>query len=154
MSAYVCNPTHIALLAVRTASWSTRWGDAKSVATILAKENLRSVEARYNDVAEAAQDFLSMSNDEYIAECVALTQDPNVEFHTLPPHRIFGMAACTIYQSCEAGDFYTTDAFDILNMLQLKAARVSFEQKGLEPGWDFDESELPRCNVQSILRLR
>jgi hypothetical protein len=147
MSAYVCNPTHVALLAVRTAAWTKTWGNAKTVATILAKENLRSVEARYTDITEAAQDFLGMSNAEYIRQCEELAADPNIEFHTLPMHRIFGMANCLEYQSCEAEDYRSTEAAAIVNFLMLKAARINFEVQKLEPGWEFDPSQIKTRNL-------
>lgn len=150
MSAYVCNPTHIALLAIKTAAWTKTWGDAKKVASILAKENLRSVEARYNDVPEAAQDFLGIGNQEYIDECVKLTSDPNIEFHPLTFPRIFGMARCTGYQSCETDDYETTEAAAILRYLQLSAAHKSFEQSKLECGWEFDPSEIKTRNIQRL----
>ena len=147
MSAYVCNPTHVALLAVRTAAWTKTWGNAKTVAAILAKENLRSVEARYDDITEAAQDFLGMTNAEYIRQCEELTADPNIEFHTLPMHRVFYMAACSEYQSCEADDFRTTDAAAILYYLMNKAAAVHFEAHNLKIPGEFNPSEIKTRNL-------
>lgn len=86
---------------------------AAEVAKILKDENIRSVNARYND--DSASEF----NFEY---------DPTA--HKRPVGNIIGALDCLEYQSCETDDWETTNAYEIIQGLRKHLLKTIAEKEG------------------------
>jgi len=139
MSAFLCNPAHIGILSAFVAT-EANGESASRIARTLAKENLRSVEFRYPDTAgRAAEEFLGMTNQEYIAACAELAENPGVEIKKIPPQRLWGMAQCSDYQSCEHPEYKRSRAAYILRCALLFAASKYFREQRTETGWEWSE---------------
>jgi hypothetical protein len=110
MSAWVCSPKHIAVLAQRLIK---KFGEEPSVyvdeipspaefAENLAKLNLKSVAYRYNMTpAKAAREFQLMSMKEYIRQSKLLAETLVLDDGEFGPADMWGLSASYLYQSCE-----------------------------------------------------
>lgn len=110
MSAFVCSPKHIAVLAQRllqtfngeTPVWSTEVVTVSEFAESLAVLNLKSVGSRYDYTqAQAAKEFLGLSKKEFVRQCKALADDQAVWQEEFSQAQLWGLASCFLYQSCE-----------------------------------------------------
>ena len=140
MSAFLCNPTHIGILSAFVAVESGE--DASKIAQILATENLKSIDFRYPDMPRmAAEEFLGMTNQEYINACVNLSERLEVDIRKIPPQRIWGMAQCLEYQCCEHPGYRRSRAARILKDALVSAATKYFCEHQIETGWELTEQE-------------
>jgi hypothetical protein len=110
MSAWVCEPKHIAIIAQRLLQ---RFNGEPSVATDdllsvsdfaenLAKLNLKSVAYRYNMTpARAAKEFTGQNQKAYIEECRQLADSLKVWRERYFANRLWGLTSCYLYQACE-----------------------------------------------------
>lgn len=108
MSAFLCSPKHIALIA----TWAADRGlvkDRSSTARLLAEENIRSVAYRYPNVA--VEWWLSMTEEAYLAECMRT----RVEGYA--PDRVNNLAKSLDYQSCEHPGWETSEAKRIVDLV-------------------------------------
>jgi hypothetical protein len=142
MSAFLCNPHHIAILAKFLAGETKHFGNAPSIATSLAEENLKSVEYNYAEtVGHSAREFLDMSNAQYLFKCRVLTQSPNLPLP--PPARVFGMVRCYTYQAGDHETWSQSHAYQCAAYILDVAAKQALDELGVETGWVFDpDSEL------------
>lgn len=132
MSAYVCDPSHIGLLAAYAANFdcplprwraATRVETAQRIALELADENIRSVMFRYPDDKDGERPGRGLKD----AEIVELSQHYAAQFvhkpRDVPPVQILKMTLCLEYQSCETGDWVHSLAAKQLAMVKNHAIR-------------------------------
>ena len=142
MSAYLCDPAHLAVLAVRL--FPNDPTKAERAARILLKENVRSVHYRYAHHADCTTPektchaFLTLTYNEYVDRTVSLTQDPQLHAQALALHpgRIVGLAQCLDYQSCEHEEWRTSAAKRLLEKLITRQGDV------VSDGWSLKPDEL------------
>lgn len=137
MSAYLCDPYHIGRLAAFLEHEEKR-SPAVQIAKILAHANVRSVIARYPDVAE---DFSGVpgpvglqSPEDYVQQCVKEAELFWADDFT--PADMYSAAACFAYQACEAGDWRTCEARQITDRVQYWAVKrfiPEHSQRDLDP---------------------
>jgi hypothetical protein len=142
MSAYLCNPTHMAALAVNLYPQDNT--KAAKAARLLIKENIKSVMYRYDDLAtpqKACREFLSLTPREYLDRTVALIQDPTFHANALliPSRRVLGLIHCLDYQSCEHAEWKTSTALALLKRL---TAQLGYTEQSEYTGWKLDAQEL------------
>lgn len=109
MSAYLCNPEHIGVLANAMSRKGVNvrgyHNSPKYMAKALAKANWISIEERYG-----AKNAAWMNNERhynaYEDECVAEASRPDMD---LKPIDFIKMAQCFAYQACEARQFRDAD---------------------------------------------
>ena len=137
MSAFLCNPHHIAQL-VRNAEVRGPADEGREACQMLCEENMRSLAARYPDCADdPAQFFMDMTSDEYIAETQRAWMSDVYE--RLEPVAILSMIRCYQYQSCETEDYFDSDAEKFIQQLQAKMIRAlpGFE----DAPWEYTPGE-------------
>jgi hypothetical protein len=127
MSAYICDPSHIGILAAFAVSERCAIREfevmgepvlvAQAVARSLAKENIRSVAHRYPDDTDGNRPGPCLKDAEieeaaaiYAAYFLANPQH-------LPPVQILKLVHCLDYQSCETDDWRQTSAFKQLEWI-------------------------------------
>ena len=143
MSAYLCSPTHIAVLAARL--FPNDPDKAVRAAKILAKENVKSIMYRYNDCDtpdKACQAFLRMDYEAYITHIVTLAKNRKYLHPSalaLPVPRVLGLIHCLNYQSCEHDEWPDSTAKRLLNKL-VKQLGATWETES--EGWSLDPDEL------------
>jgi hypothetical protein len=138
MSAFICDPSHIGLLAAYATDFNCvlgRWKSperietAQRIALELTDENIRSVMFRYPDDKDGERPGRGLKD----AEIVELAQHYAAHFIThpidTPSVQILKMAMCLEYQSCETGDWYHSLAFRQLALIKDRAI-------GELPGYD------------------
>jgi urease accessory protein UreF len=143
MSAWVCEPKHIAVLAQRLLQ---RFGGEPSIHTDevvsvqdfaenLARLNLRSVAYLYRmTTAKAAKEFTGQRQGEYIAECRRLADSQEVWRERYLANRLWGLASCYLYQSCEHPDaeqdvtYKTVQQYE--RVLEAECKKVGWERDG------------------------
>lgn len=140
MSAYLCSPEHIAVLAARL--FPNDPEKAVRTAKILAKENVKSIMYRYDDCTtpdKACQAFLRMTYETYIAQTTALTQDETLQANALAftTPRVLGMIHCLNYQSCEHAEWKTSR-----KLLDKLVAQLDANWSTEFEGWELDPAEL------------
>jgi hypothetical protein len=125
MSAFIVSDYHINALVTWAANrhafnavtyyWAGRSRDVRSdpqrIANVLYAENVRSVNARYDD-AEPAHGF------NYVG-----TGRTGLSAYRLSPVQIIKACHCLAYQSCETSDWEDTEAFAILRGIEDAAVR-------------------------------
>lgn len=136
MSAYLCSPAHIGILAQRIAAKTSGWGDAPTVAETLATENLQSVASRYShSIEKAAQDFMGIGAQSYIQACKTEATITANSYVNISPARLIGMVECSEYQSCEHEGWGQSEARNILAYLLSSALHAHMEATGVTTGW-------------------
>lgn len=143
MSAYLCNPEHIAAIAAFASSprdtanaviYDWRLGshknDAANCARELAMANIASVAARYpNDESGNRPGPCGMTDDSYIQTCGDIAMFYAMHPTPLKPVDIIKMCGCYEYQACEAPNWSDSDACRQAQWIVNKAHR-------LLPGWE------------------
>jgi hypothetical protein len=146
MSAYICNPEHIGVLAAFAAlndcqiyDWRTGSliSTAQAVAKGLARENIRSVAYRYPNDKDGSRPGPCLL-DADIEEAAAIYA---AHFVTRPqklkPVQVFKLSQGLSYQSCETDDWTMTLAARQLDWINNEAAR---QLPGYEAAdWSFDK---------------
>lgn len=127
MSAFLCNPYHIAELSIWAAK-HIRDGTGDSSTTVarkLAIANLASVEYRYSDLDGKSAEFFcgETSNEAYIDRCIALAEARSF-LSTLPNAAIGKMAHCFDYQACEHPNYKQGNyAYDLIRQIYSELVR-------------------------------
>jgi hypothetical protein len=117
MSAFLCSPKHISAVA----TWAAKRGIAESrqlFATVLARENIRSIAVRYPDTrADVVGKWMDMEEDDYFEDCCA-------EFTERLPHAaIHSLARSIDYQSCEHPGWQKSEAYRLLRKVIIEAGK-------------------------------
>lgn len=125
MSAWICSPAHIGLLAAwycdhKQPGMPMYEPDEVDVATFLAQENVRSIECRYPD--QATQDepeMIGSSRQDYYKRCAQKAKRIR-EMGDTKQHPLFVMkqASCFDYQACECEDYMESLAAQITYELE------------------------------------
>ena len=132
MSAYICSPNHFAALAAFANSPADssiiydfrddpELSPVAKCAVELAKENIRSVQARYSDSDDLPGPC--MTTEEILAETARLADHYICNGPTLSTVDILAMCSGYDYQSCETGDYESTKAKQQINWIVSKAHR-------------------------------
>lgn len=128
MSAYVCQPEHIGLLAAYAASDSC--GAAKQIAKLLAEENIRSVATRYPDDLDGQRPGPCLRDSDIVEAACLWAKHYVLNRKSIPsPLTIIKLCNCLEYQSSETDDWAMTDACAQLESITSKALRAL-------PGYD------------------
>ena len=111
MSAFLCTPKHIALIA----TWAADRGlvkDRATAARLLAEENVCSIAYRYPHRAEnLVEQWLDMPEEEFFTKCM----ETRVEGYA--PAQVHSLAGSLEYQSCEHPDWETSEAKRIVDLV-------------------------------------
>ncbi len=129
MSAFMCAPEHFGLLAAFACRdpdphrmipepWRrpARQAAAVHVAEELARENARSLTARYGDAPE--------EHAGTIAEAGTWAARYLTRFPDLSPAHVIGHATCYAYQACESRDWDQTPAHELIERIKDAAGAV------------------------------
>lgn len=124
MSAYILDPLQIAALAAQANFHRSFFNPitktfcdhatVASVAELLIRQNIRSVEERYPSYGEAGG-LLSCPAEEYVQECIAAARSYRA-FN--PQHELAALCDTYDYQSCETGDYHSTDVYWFVNRVR------------------------------------
>lgn len=128
MSAFLVSPEHIAELAsfvyrddpvIYNIYNKTRisFSSPSVIATILAKANIASLEAKYK--TEDADSWFHGDVD-YVSTCCAMSCEAP---HVSDPRSIYNMVKCFDYQACEVDSYISTDAYWIVEKIKDKAVQ-------------------------------
>lgn len=109
MSAYICSDRQFQTIAEYAAEYMG--ASAAIVADVLKRENIRSVNTRYNEKTRFSKVTFKASNS------LASSGFNNTD--------IVALCDCVGYQSCENNDYQQTIAASLLNMIKLHADRAS-----------------------------
>lgn len=110
MSAWVCSPKHIAVLAVRLLEWAKQepavhteeLPSVEEFITQLVDLNLASVGYLYDlTPAKAAKEFTGKSRKAFLKEALELGATPLLGAEEYSEAEMWGVAGCYCYQSCE-----------------------------------------------------
>jgi hypothetical protein len=109
MSAYICSDRQFQTIAEYAAEYMG--ADAATVADVLKRENVRSVNTRYNEKTRSSK--------------VAFKAGNSLLGSGFNNADIVALCNCVNYQSCENNDYQQTIAASLLNMIKLHANRAS-----------------------------
>lgn len=167
MSAYLCTPEHIAVLAramvrpmaaadetIHMARPAVRVEDlggglvingergaARHVALELAGANWDSVEYRYSSDRAALEPYAGWAV--YSADCGDAAE--NARLRILPLYRLIGALWCYEYQACEHPAWPTSRAYEYCQALRALLLRIlateEAARRGSECGWSIDGAE-------------
>lgn len=120
MSAFICNNSHITVLAVYAArNRLLGWTDANRIGEMLHAENVRSVNYRYGEATQP--DFA-------LCEWAA--------FQVFSRVQVVKAARCLEYQSCEHPGWEESDAFKLVRAI------IADDSSRDIPGWDEAQWEI------------
>jgi hypothetical protein len=143
MSAFVCSPKHVAVLAQRLLQcFNGQTGREDATTTVaefaakLAILNLKSVAHRYRCTPSlACHDFLGISRAEYIRRCKTLADSQVVWAEEFSQARLWGLASCFLYQSCEHDGAEKDVTYDSVAEYE-RVLRAYCKREGVErDGW-------------------
>lgn len=145
MSAYICNPEHIGVLAAYAAlnkcelhQWEYRGRlveTAQRVAKELTRENIRSVAHRYPNAGDDLPGpNLKPTDIEEAAAIYAAYFVANPQ--RLTPVQVLSLCAGYVYQACECDDWRTTDAE--LQVERIQNAAIRSLPGYADADWSFD----------------
>ena len=141
MSSFLCNHTHVGLLAAYAAASGAVAGPEPEIAQHLARANLDSVGARYGETHDkVAQDCGYNTATDYVAMSAAASCRGNY----LNGAQAFGMARCSGYQSCDVPTpwDHTDPTFQLLLNVEIAAC--------LEiPDWPHDQDQTEHLNGEA-----
>lgn len=109
MSAYICSDRQFQTIAEYAAEYMG--ANAATVADVLKRENVRSVNTRYKEKTRFSKVAFKAGNS------LANSGFNNTD--------IVALCDCVAYQSCENNDYQQTIAASLLNMIKLHADRAS-----------------------------
>jgi hypothetical protein len=109
MSAYICSDRQFQTIAEYAAEYMGAY--AATVADVLKRENVRSVNTRYNEKTRSSK--------------VAFKAGNSLLGSGFNNADIVALCNCVNYQSCENNDYQQTIAASLLNMIKLHANRAS-----------------------------
>jgi hypothetical protein len=115
MSAFICNPKQVTLLAAYYGVGRTKYGHgdgleiAQEAARKLWAQNVRSVRHRYPE-----DDYDSLPGPVPCPINVVVSNADMDAARRADPKAILKWCECLAYQSCETDDWRTTEAFDIV----------------------------------------
>jgi hypothetical protein len=155
MSAFVCQPEHIGLLAAFLAtdqepkSHVLREEKATRFAITLARQNIDSVAYRYPGDKDGERPGPAGLKDQQIIDLAGLWA---VHFANNPPQKtlteIIKFAHCLDYQSCETDDYKTTNAADLIRQIIYAACR---NRHDYEPAaWEYNAPAQPASVIEYL----
>ena len=153
MSAYICNPEHFGILAAyavrndcaiyewkhsRKNTLDAKIDNAQRIAKGLARENIRSVAARYPEDVSGSRPGPCLNDDEieeaaaiYAAHFVVNPQKPS-------PVQVLKLCQGWDYQSCETNDWKDTIAWQQVDWIRGAAIRSLPGYENAD--WSFDQA--------------
>ena len=156
MSAYLVEPQHITKI-VKWASNQQQGGvshcynlitkeqidcDPKQMVMTLAKANIDSLVARYDDEPNKHQRIFQDCLDilQYSTDGASVSLLTGVGSCDLKADDIYNMVRCLEYQSCEVDNWVETDAYWLLNAIRdMAGSKLS---KDAKVSWSFDSREV------------
>lgn len=142
MSAFVCSPAHIGLLAVALARNYTTLENADLLAARLMRENITSVAYRYpSDKGNGDRPGWSLPDDALIEAAVLYARHYTEHWpDEVSPIDLHNMARCYGYQSCEHPDWRESIAYQLVSRI----ADYPPEKPGAEHvRWEYEGEMLP-----------
>jgi hypothetical protein len=157
MSAFICPPEHIGMLAAWTVidfgafennDRETALYNTKYNAEVLAKENMRSITCRYG--VKGLREMLGMTQKEYLRECeewaVRYLDSPRAR--EVPIVWLGKMIQCYQYQACECASYRDTEAWKLTQRLSDKLLSL-LPGYDTAPGWPFNNADLEMRRVRA-----
>lgn len=127
MSAFLCDPKQVAVVAKALVTFEGGRGDPVEIAKQLGLLNVQSVAYRYKRTdEETTQDFASLALDVYLKECG--DEVANVPQYT--PERLLGLIGSFLYQSCEKDELYHGDLYQRVNALESHIEAAGIKREG------------------------
>ena len=163
MSAYICYPSHIGLLAAsycegnKFATPEIKRGEACRVAHVLAQQNIESVAHRYPDSKDGTRHgpvfIAGEGNDQAIIDLsVAWAAHYSSRKVAASPIEIIKLAHALDYQSCETDDYERTYAAKYIQQIIYAQTR---KLKGYEEAaWEWADQNPPKNIIDTILTLQ
>lgn len=158
MSAYLVKPNHITEIvkwAVSKQQGGLDWCynpiteeridcGAVSLVKILAQANINSLVARYNDDIDEYKDFVRdcLLILKYSTDGLSESLISGVGSCDLQADDIINMIRCLHYQSCEVDNYYSTDAYWVLNAISENASRILARNAKVSWEMQFDKVEI------------
>jgi hypothetical protein len=159
MSAYICSPEHIGILAAFAAfaasgsqirnsviyEWrrGSRSEDARCVAEHLAKANIRSVSGRYPDDRDGQRPGPGLYDAEVIEASRLWAEHYSYNMPAIPPLHIYNLANGFAYQACETDDWPVTLAARQIDWIKDKAVRRMPGAEDAPWGYDVPDDQMP-----------
>lgn len=167
MSAYICNPEHIGLLAAFAAGntheksviheWRAPSGsieaDAMSCAEGLAKANIASVAYRYPQDRDGSRPGPGLYDAEIIALARLWARHYATRLPALPPMHFYSLANGFAYQACEREDWPASLAARQINWIKDKAAKRMPGADDAPWSWDIADDQAPLAIRQFLANL-
>ena len=154
MSAFVCMPEHIGLVAAAaTIKYGTSVRSARVLAAILAQENINSVAYRYPDTTGQGDRPGPFLTDAQLIEAARLYADKYAAAYPLNINArdILNMVQCLDYQSCEHPEWNETEAcaqLSRLNNTLTSKLRLSDDFERVR--WEYIEEANPLPEVEAM----
>jgi hypothetical protein len=144
MSAYICNPEHLGLLAALLAIEKREGGEAAADhASVLASENIRSVSYRYPNDQSGQRPGQSLYDNEVISTARLWATHYFESPPKIKPVELFSLCNCYEYQSCETNDWRSTRAAELIDSLRGYMIR---KLPGYEDApWEWRDNTYPKC---------
>lgn len=146
MSAFICSPSHIGLLAAYAAKTDSVIGDwrggnrfdsAQLVARMLTRANIRSVAARYPNDMDGQRPGPCLKDDDIMDASACYAAHYLENWPAPEPVQILKLCGCLDYQSCETNDWPETLAYRQLDYIRGEATRSLPGYENAQ--WCFDE---------------
>jgi hypothetical protein len=160
MSAFICNPEHIGLLAAYAVSnqdshviyaWRTHQGwdeDAANVARNLMQANITAVATRYPNDKDGNRPGPQFYDNELVRLAEMWGRHYVRNRPAVEPVAILKMCQCFDYQASEANDYKATDAALQIEWLRSKATRLLFGYD--DAPWEWEDGNVPN-GIQSLM---
>jgi len=154
MSAFVCQPEHIGLVAAYVARSNHPSGQDKRTeqavryALTLARQNIDSVAARYPGDKDGERPGCALKDQQIISLSAIWAEHFSKNLHPATPVEIIKLAQCLSYQSCETSDYETTTAARIVGWAITAASR---NLPGYEAAnWEYNFPTRPQAVIDYL----
>jgi hypothetical protein len=142
MSAYICNPSHIAFVACwatafdQFATPAKRVENATKAAKVLAEENIRSVSHRYPDQKDGERCGPRLTDQQIVDLSVLWAENYASHRNRInEPVQAIKLAHCLDYQSCEHPDYETSEAAKLIRQAIYTASTGLVGYKSASRDW-------------------
>lgn len=138
MSAFVCTPKHVGVVAHSLVErYHGSDESAGEFAEAMAKVNLESVAHHYGmSSVQASKEFAGLTRKEYIRQCREAADTKSNEFSE---ERLWGLASCYLYQSCESDTCVNSATYQTVLKMEVVLENVCQSQGIRRDGWSLRE---------------
>ena len=146
MSAYICNPEHLGLLAALSATHDGTPDQACDRAELFARENIASVAFRYPADASGKRPGPCLHDDDIVEVSRLWAEHYSAHPPAVHPSFVAGYCKCLDYQSCEHDEWESSEAKRLLDNLWRSLPTASSR------AWDYRSPSEPESVAQWWIR--